>query len=399
MPRLVVALVLLPLALVAQRQKPAAAPPDGWPAAKEALDSFVTRSHIVGGGLAFVRDGKVVAEHYVGFGDRERGEKAEAATIWHWGSITKTLTAIAVMQQIERGEVSLGDPVTKWIPELRRVHSAYGSMDQLTVKMLLSHSSGLQNPTWPWSRGEPWEPFEPTEWSQLVAMMPYMQLVFAPGSRYGYSNPAFIYLARIVEQITGDPWESYVAKNLFAPLGITTSYFGSTPHHLARWRSNNYTVQKEGTLRANGRDFNPGVTIPNGGWNAPIGDLVKWAGFLMGAAPADSARTTTYTGVLPHRSVESMWTPVVQAGSEGMGLSFFLNQEGERRFVGHTGSQAGFRAFIYLDPDRRTAIIGVVNTDSDVNGMIYQQGFQATMQAGINVLRRAAPSGAAVIPR
>lgn len=386
-----VSLALLPHLLGAQRQKPAMPLPDAWPAATQALDAFATTSHLVGGGIAFVRGGKVVAEHYLGFGDKERGEKAETSTIWHWGSITKTLTAIAVMQQVERGAVSLDDPVTKWIPELRRVHDPYGSMDQLTVRMLLSHSSGLQNPTWPWTTGEPWEPFEPTEWAQLVAMMPYMQLVFAPGSRYGYSNPAFIYLARIVEQITGDPWESYVAKNLFTPLGITTSYFGSTPHHLARWRSNNYTVQKDGSLRANGRDFNPGITIPNGGWNAPISDLATWAGFLMGSAPGDTATASHYASILPRGTLESMWVPVVRAGEEGMGLSFFVDQEAGRRFIGHTGSQAGFRAFIYIDPDRRTAIVGVVNTDSESGQPAYQQGYQATVKAGLDVLRSAKP--------
>lgn len=386
-----VALALLPHLLGAQRQKPPMPLPDAWPAATQALDAFATASHLVGGGIAFVRGGTVVAEHYLGFGDKERGEKAETPTIWHWGSITKTLTAIAVMQQVERGAVSLDDPVTKWIPELRRVHDPYGSMDQLTVRMLLSHSSGLQNPTWPWTTGEPWEPFEPTEWAQLVAMMPYMQLVFAPGSRYGYSNPAFIYLARIVEQITGDPWESYVAKNLFTPLGITTSYFGSTPHHLARWRSNNYTLQKDGSLRANGRDFNPGITIPNGGWNAPISDLATWAGFLMGSAPGDTATASRYASILPRRTLESMWVPVVRAGKEGMGLSFFIDQEAGRRFIGHTGSQAGFRAFVYVDPDRRTAIVGVVNTDSESGQPAYQQGFQATVKAGLDVLRSAKP--------
>ncbi|MES2124000.1 MAG: serine hydrolase domain-containing protein [Gemmatimonadota bacterium] len=384
------ALTLLAAPLSAQRPQ-AAALPSAWPAATAALDSFAASQHLVGGGIAFVRDGKVVAEHYVGYGDQERGEKAESATIWHWGSITKTLTAIAVMQQIERQRVRLDDPITRWIPELRKVHSTFGSMDQITIRMLMSHSSGLQNPTWPWTKGESWEPFEPTEWSQLVAMMPYMQLVFAPGSRYGYSNPGFIYLARVVEQITGDPWQGYVTKNLFAPLGITTSYFGSTPYHLARWRSNNYTVQKDGTLKANGRDFNPGITIPNGGWNAPIGDIATWAGFLMGTSAGERGRAARYEGILPRASVEQMWVPVVQAGMEQMGLSFFVRQDGARRLIGHTGSQAGFRAFLYFDPERRTAIIGVVNTDSDMPGPAYQRAFDATLNAGLDVLRTAAP--------
>jgi len=86
----------------------------------------------------------------------------------------------------------------------------HGAIDKVTIRMLLSHSAGFQNPTWPYKEGKDWEPFEPTTWNQLVAMMPYQELLFAPGSRFGYSNPGFIYLARIIEQLTGDSWEIYV---------------------------------------------------------------------------------------------------------------------------------------------------------------------------------------------
>lgn len=384
--RLAALLLVLPATLLAQR--PAASPPPPrWDAAVDAFRTFVTANKIVGGGLAFVQDGVVRTAFYTGSADRATATAADARSIWHWASITKTLTAIGVMQLVQRNLVSLDDPVTKWVPELRRIHNPYGSMDRITVRMLLSHSSGLQNGTWPWTKGEPWEPFEPTEWAQLVAMMPYMKVNFEPGSRYSYSNPGFIYLARIIESITGDPWQSYIQKNIFSPLDMRTSYFNTTPYHLAKWRSSNYSLQKDGTVRDNGRDFDPGVTIPNGGWNAPIGDLALWAGFLAGAAPGNADAAARYDGILSRRLLESMWEPVVQAGSEGMGLSFFLDREGDRRFVGHTGSQAGFRSFIYVDPVRRTAIIGVVNTDADGEPAGYQEGFRAAMRAGIEVLK------------
>lgn len=387
--RLAALLLVLPVSLLAQRPTAAPAAPPKWDAAVDAFTAFVTYNKIVGGGLAFVRDGTVRTAFYTGSADRTTATPADARSVWHWASITKTLTAIATMQLVERKLVALDDPVTKWVPELRRIHNPYGSMDQITVRMLLSHSSGLQNGTWPWTKGEPWEPFEPTEWAQLVAMMPYMKVNFPPGSRYSYSNPGFIYLARIIEAVTGDPWESYVQKNLFSPLDLRTSYFNATPYHLAKWRSNNYSLQKDGVVRENGRDFNPGVTIPNGGWNAPIGDLATWAGFLMGAAPGNPDAAARYDGVLSRRLLESMWEPVVTAGTEQMGLSFFVAREGDRRFVGHTGSQAGFRSFIYVDPVRRTAIIGVVNTDADGEPTGYQEGFRAAMRAGIEVLKAA----------
>jgi CubicO group peptidase (beta-lactamase class C family) len=110
----------------------------------------------------------------------------------------------------------------------------------------------------------------------------------------------------------------------------------------------------------------------------------------MGAAAGDTATAARYAGILSRTTLERMWQPVVQAGSEGMGLSFFITREGDRRFIGHTGSQAGFRAFLYVDPDRQTAIIGVVNTDTAVDPLTYQQGFQAMIKAGLDVLRSAA---------
>lgn len=166
-------------------------------------------------------------------------------TIYHFGSITKTLTAIAVMQLRDRGRLTLEDRVTSYIPELRRVHNAFGSMDDITIRMLLSHTAGFQNPTWPYKKGKPWEPFEPTTWEQLVAMMPYQEVSFKPGSRFSYSNPAFIYLGRIIEALTGDPWETYIQKNIFAPLNLTRSYFGNTPYYLAADRSHNYSLARD----------------------------------------------------------------------------------------------------------------------------------------------------------
>jgi len=365
-------LVALMVPAVAVAQRPQA--PAGWRTLTASFDAFLAADSIVGGAMVFVRDGRVAAWHGHGMADRERRQPVTEATLFHYGSITKTLTAVGIMQLRDRGLLSLDDPVTRWIPELRQLHDAYGAMDAVTIRMLLSHPSGLQDPTWPWTRGRTWEPFEPTRWEQLVSMMPYQELRFAPGSRYGYSNPGFIYLARIIELITGDPYQAYVYKNIWTPLGMGRSYFGATPWFLAADRSNNYTVDRDSAgvvrVRANGRAFGPGITIPNGGWNAPLADLVTWAAFLTGAAGGDASRARLYDGLLSHRSLEEMWRPVAPVGDgspESMGLSFFSRTRGGRRLIGHTGSQAGFRAFLYFDPETRVAVIGAVNTSSSVD--------------------------------
>ncbi len=88
----------------------------------------------------------------------------------------RALTAISIMQLRDRGKLSLDDKIVRWVPELRAMHDPYGMMDSITIRMLLSHTAGFQNPTWPYGNDQPWEPFEPTTWNQLVAMMPYQEL-------------------------------------------------------------------------------------------------------------------------------------------------------------------------------------------------------------------------------
>jgi CubicO group peptidase (beta-lactamase class C family) len=201
--------------------------------------------------------------------------------------------------------------------------------------------------------------------------MPYQQLLFEPGLRYSYSNPAFIYLARVIEKITGDPWEAYVQKNVFAPLDITRSYFGNTPWYLADHRSHNYELRADGdrlVAADEGADFDPGITIPNGGWNAPLDDVARYLAFLIGPAP-DPETERRWDFVLSRESLEEMWEPVMEVAEDGtgtavshVGLSFFLDRRSGLHVVGHTGSQANFRAFLAFEPARRTAYAMVFNT-------------------------------------
>ena len=358
-----------------QEGDPVAGPPDGWETLVERFDGYAGTSGIVGGSAVALRGGQIVARHHFGHADLAAGVEVGDRTIFHWGSITKTLTAIAIMQLRDRGLLSLDDPVTRWVPELRQVHDPYGAIDSVTIGMLLSHSAGFQNPTWPWTQGREWEPFEPTTWNQLVAMMPYQELHFRPGERYSYSNPGFIYLARVIESLTGDAWQAYVQKNIFSPLDLSRSYFGTTPYWLAPDRAHNYYVVTDpagGTdLIDNGADFDPGITIPNGGWNAPLADLAAYAAFLTGA-PRDESVRRRYVEVLSRETLKEMWVPRLpvsedpSAGhTEAMGLSFFLVRHGEHEVIGHTGSQAGFRAFFYLKPESGTAVILAFNTANE----------------------------------
>jgi len=360
-----------------------------------AFDNYVHDDSIVGAAYVLVKDGQAREWHFVGMADRERNQSVDQNTIFHWASITKTLTAVAVMQLRDRHRISLDDSITKYVPELNRIHSAYGPVSQVTLKQLLSHSSGFQGPTWPYRDDDkPWQPFEPTEWAQLVAMMPYQELAFKPGSKFSYSNPAFIYLARVIEKVSGLPYQTYIQRSILTPLGMTHTYFNLTPPRLAKDRSNNYSVFVDAsgkeTVKANGREFDTGITTPNGGLNAPLGDLVRWVAFLTGKNSPAGVR------ILSRASLEEMWRPVVAMDEssdrpEAMGLSFFLAprnlSSGSVTFIGHTGSQAGFRAFLEFNPVDGTAVIAAFNTSHESGHNETETNAERKSREGFNALR------------
>ena len=381
---LVSALILLPIQARAQT-------PAGWNDFTQTFREFLQHDSIVGASALLMHDGKVLDRIDSGFADRAHDIAVDTATIYHWGSITKGLTAISIMQLRDRGMLKLDDRVVDYVPELRLIHDAYGAIDSVTIRMLLSHTAGFQNPTWPYGDGQDWEPFEPTTWAQLVAMMPYQEIHFKPGTRYSYSNPGFIYLARIIEKLTGDPWESYVHKNIFAPLGLTRSYFRATPYYLAAHRSHNYSVETDSLTHAlhvvdHGSEFDPGITVPNGGWNAPLSDLVRYVSFLMGS-PANDV-------VLKRSTLEEMWQPV-QPMSQGyqatsdqwMGLAFFINGTAGQRVLGHTGHQANFGSFFFFNPRTHFGVIAVYNTTNN-DDAVLKAGMEAKVQqAAVDLLR------------
>lgn len=327
----------------------------------------VRRADIVGSSFIFVREGRTVAADHLGLQDVVTNVPVDANTIFHWASITKTMTGIAIMQLRDRGLLRLDDPVTRYVPELARVHNPFGPMDAITIRMLMSHSAGFRGGTWPW-RSEEWQPFEPPGWAQLEAMLPYTRVLFAPGSRYSYSNPGIVYLGQVIERLTGEDFEVYVDKNILRPLGMHASYFDRTPPHLLRHRAHSYYI-RNGRRVAAPFDVDTGVTVSNGGLNAPMTDMARYLAFLIG----DSERAAEYDLVLRRSSLEEMWQPAIALdadstegrlpGSTHSGLNFFVRQSGPVRFVGHSGDQNGFRAYLNFCPEQRAGSLLAFNTE------------------------------------
>lgn len=325
------------------------------------------RANITGSSFTFVRDGRTVAADHLGLQDADAGVPVDANTIYHWASITKTMTGIAIMQLRDRGLLSLDDPVVRHVPELARVHNPFGRMEAITIRHLMSHSAGFRGGTWPW-RDKEWQPFEPPGWEQLAAMLPYTEVQFAPGTRYSYSNPGIVYLGQVIERLSGEDFEVYIDKNILRPLSMHASYFDRTPPHLLRHRAHSYYI-RDGRRVAAPFDVDTGVTVSNGGLNAPMPDMARYIAFLIG----DPARAADYDLVLRRSSLEEMWRPVIaldngstegrRPGATHSGLNFFVGQRGPVRFVGHSGDQNGFRAYLSLCPEQRAGSLLAFNTE------------------------------------
>ncbi len=337
---------------------------------KSLYEQELKAAGIVGSSFVFLRDNKIVADYRYGSANLGKNQSVDADTIYHWASNTKPFTGIAIMQLRDRGLLKLDDPVTKYLPELRAVHNSFGSMDEITIRHLMTHSAGFRGGTWPWSSGKDWEPFEPQEYSQLVAMFPFTEIRFKPGSKFSYSNPGIVFLGRIIETLTKDDYEVYIDKNILKPLEMYRSYFDATPYHLLKYRSHSYYI--ENGKRTEGRfDANTGITVSNSGLNSPMPDMIKYLNFLVGVRTGSDSERILYDTVLKRSSLEEMWQPQIKTDSDAngnkgfttdIGLIFFLDKTLGPTHLGHGGDQNGFLSYIDFDPAKREASIIVFNT-------------------------------------
>ena len=191
-------------------------------------------------------------------------------------------------------------------------------------------------------------------------MMPYTELQFRPGTKYSYSNPGVIFLGRIIELFSGDDYEVYINKNIFMPLGMTRSFFDRAPYHLVDHRSHSYAGNDDG-IKEQRFDFDTGITVSNGGLNAPLGDMAKYLAFLI-----DGNET-----ILKRSSLDEMFTPQIRAvdgeGGSGddvqAGLSCFIERHGGVELIGHSGDQNGFISHLYVHRPSRSGYIVSFNTD------------------------------------
>jgi len=337
----------------------------------ELLKSFyhqtLADNNIVGSSLYLIKDGEVVFSEFHGE-SKLNGGKMDENNIYHWASITKTLTGIGIMQLRDRGLLKLDDLAIDYLPELRKIYDPNGWLQKITIRTLLNHSSGLRGATWPW-KSQAWHPHEPQSWNQLVAMFPYTEILFKPGSKWSYSNPGIIILGRIIEEITSEDFEYYMEKNVLRPLGMIESYYDMAPPHLLARVCQSYW-HNEGSYEPAIFDLNTGITVSNGGLMAPFSDMAIYLNFLMGNMPDDQAAF-----ILKNESIGEMYKetiPIIEGipidvDHYSMGLCFFMENIYKMTMIGHSGFQNGFHTHMYFNLENGLAYLIGYNSAGPTN--------------------------------
>ncbi len=283
-----------------------------------------------------VRDGELA---WAGSRGRHTGGVLPSADLqYRIGSITKTMTAVLVMQLRDEGKLDLADRLDRHLPGV-----GYGDR---SIRSLLSHSSGMQSePAGPW-----WERSAGGTFEELAAAVDDTRPPHAAGATHHYTNLAFGLLGEVVSRHRGKPWWEQVEERILRPLGMSrTSYLPEEPcaagysvHHFA------------GTLTEEPAQ-DTGAMAPAGQAWSTVTDLAEYAAFLLDG----------HDDVLSKETLDEMRTP--QSGtlaggmSGGYGLGLRLLAGGSGTLAGHTGSMPGFLAGLFVDPVRRSAALCLGN--------------------------------------
>jgi CubicO group peptidase (beta-lactamase class C family) len=173
--------------------------------------------NVPGAALALIKADKIVLERGYGFRDVEIHAPVTAATLFNIGSISKSFTALGIAQLVDQHQVDLDAPVVRYIPDLQLSNPR--ATETVTLRELLSHTSGLP-------ADERWPAQVPPTRAGIVPEFSTMPITAQAGTRFQYCSRCVVLAAYVLEQITGQSWESYTRTHIFLPLGMMTASFG-----------------------------------------------------------------------------------------------------------------------------------------------------------------------------
>lgn len=322
----------------------------------EQVGGMLNRFPAVGFGVGVVRDGELDFFSGQGYADLESHRPVSQQTVFRIASITKTFTAIGVMQLWERGLVDLDAPANDYLRAYRLV-SDRPEFGPATVRHLLTHTSGVGETVHPTQAlradfGESVPPDRP-----LPTLGEYyrgaLHVHAEPGTRWIYTDHGFATLGQIIEDVTGTALSKYLRDNVFEPLGMEDTSL--VPWGARRSRlATGYTLRARGPRAVAHREW---VTAGASSAYSSMTDMSRYLAALLGDG------TNRYGSILRSDTLATMFAPHYQPDPRlpGMGLGFFRQDIGGHRAVEHQGILPGFNSQIWVAPDDGVGLIALTN--------------------------------------
>src|SRR5215213_3368976 len=306
------------------------------------VDKFVRATlqerRIPGAAIAVVKNGKVVKKQGYGVASVEFNVPATADTVFEIGSVTKQMTAAAVMLLVEDGRLNLDEKISKYLP------ATPDAWKNVAVRNLLTHTSGIKSYT---AIGAGFELTKHLKRDEFIKALSGYPLDFETGSRYSYSNSGYNLLGFIIEAVSGKSYWDFMQARIFQKLGMTET-FDRDPKYVIRNRATGYELENNQII---GRDYDLTDVFSAGAILSTVGDLAKW----------DAAwRNDT---LLKKESKARAWTPFVLTDGKPVPYGFGWSVADFRghKLISHSGSTAGFSAQIMRFTDDDLSVIVLIN--------------------------------------
>jgi len=341
-------LLSAPLLAGAQSAPPAGLVVDAIPAGlrakiDDAAQKVLAQTGVPSASVAIVQHGQIVYTHGYGKARLDPALPAEPSMRYSIGSISKQFTAAAILLLEQQGELSIDDPVSKYLPDLTRAK-------EVTIRMLLSHTSGYQD-YWPEDYLMP--PMrEPATAQHILDVWGKKPLDFDPGTRWQYSNTNYVVAGRIVEIVSGSELMPFLQQNVFRPLNMQ-AVWNSDAQKLGDTDAAGYIRYALGPLRPAPKE-GKGWMFAAGELAMPGYDLAQWDISVMNRS------------LLTAKSYDEMEDPVKlkDGGDSHYGLGLFVRSIANHQAFEHSGEVSGFVSENIVFPADKAAIVVLTNQDA-----------------------------------
>jgi CubicO group peptidase (beta-lactamase class C family) len=320
------------------------------------LAAIASHHPAVGLAVGVVRDGRLDIFHGHGLADIPSRTPVTDDTVFRIGSITKTFTAIAVLQLVEQGLVDLDAPAGDYLHAYSLIPAKPGHRPP-TVRQLLTHTAGLPQLVYP---ARAFQPVlgETVPYGQPVPALAEfyrgrLHLIAEPGTRLTYSNHGFATLGQIIEDVTGRSLGGYFRDHIFGPLGMTDTDLARSGGIRARLATG-YVLRAGGPRPVRDRDL---VTVGAGAIYSTTADMARYVAALLAGGSGEHGQ------ILKPETLTDMFAPHYQPDPRlpGVGLAFFRRDLGGHLVAGHDGLVPGFTSQLSLAPNDGVGVVAFTN--------------------------------------